>query len=127
MPSVTPEPGKWYAVRLGVVIETARVDALPEPPRAYYAQKAVCWVPALGVWRELPVSSLLYESVSPEQRAAIEQEKESKSRQRIRAMLDDINLRMQSAPVRPRPPITEPIIARQGSYFHAGDYGITRE
>jgi len=110
--------GKYYAVRLGQWVETARVDAIHDGKPIVYV---------VGHWRPLPVSAFIRESRSPEQSAAIAREQASKHRKSVQDELASQEASRKVAPADCRPRATQTIIHRQGTHFEAGDYGINRE
>jgi hypothetical protein len=122
------EAGQWYAVRLGQWIEAARVDGFNP-----VTGKWIAYLHAMHAWRPLPASAFVRESMDPEQLAAMERKERMESRL---WMQDEIQRQTFGAPA----PVDRvagcggegesrfyAIVCRQGSFFHAGDYGVSRE
>ena len=119
----------YYAVRVGRITFTGRVDAIMEPVHNWLSPRYVVFLcePDLRLWRTLPPSSILYETRPPEQMAAITEAKHAMWREGFRQR---VAVRKATAGVASnieRPPHQESVICRQGTRFPAGDFGITRE
>ena len=119
----------YYAVRLGRITFTGRVDAIMEPVHDWLSPRYVVFLcePDLRLWRTLPPSSILYETRPPEQMAAIADAKHAMWREGFRERMAVRKAAAGRAADIERPPHREPIISRQGTRFPAGDFGITRE
>ena len=129
MKSADIQADTYYAVRLGRITFTGRVDAIMEPVHDWLSPRYVVFLcePDLRLWRTLPPSSILYETRPPEQMAAIADAKHTAWRESFRQR---VAVRKATAGVASnieRPPHHESVIRRQGTRFPAGDYGITRE
>lgn len=108
------ERDKWYAVLIGQCIESARVDAIIEG-------KPICYV--MGVWSPVARSKFLYESCDPQESLAETRRKSATARMEIHEHIYG----GREPPQHGWPEHSEAIITRQGTQFHAGDYGIVRE
>ena len=115
----------YYAVRLGRITFTGRVDAIMEPVHDWLSPRYVVFLcePDLRLWRTLPPSAILYETRPPEQMAAIADAKHVTWREGYRERMAVRKAAVGVAADIERLPHQEPVVHKQGSVFHAGDFG----
>jgi hypothetical protein len=118
-----------YLVRLGPGTEIGRVDAITSrrvfgrdyPRFEVYIRRLYCW-------RQLGADALLAECEAPEVYEAIAAKRHHDDHMQTLAYLagqEAVRSRWEGC--KSWPEHREAIISQQGTHFHAGDYGITRE
>jgi hypothetical protein len=117
-----------YAVRIGGIPFTGRVDAFQSPKLKWLAPTFVTFICEWKAWKALPPSAFLYKCRPPAEFEAIQTKKHTAWKEGFQQRLATQEATGRLAPARvAQAENREAIIHRQGSVFHAGDHGITRE